>query len=176
MEAITSQLSLEYLSLTIIGGFAALCINSIVTEQYNISKLITRLSAENNLLLTQNAMARTQTKMDELHKTIEKYRYKINDLEDGIHCHEEEDVPELIKQYREKESTAIDELVELQDHMSNLENNKIEYFSATNEFNLSRRVLELEQIVERQKQQLQWNYQYTDEDEDFSEENENEDK
>ena len=170
MEAITSKFSFEYLSLAIIGGFTAICINAIVTEQYNLSKLITRLTAENNLLLTQNAMARTQTKMDEVQDNIAKYRFKINDLEDGIHCYDEEDVPELLTQYREKESTATDELIDLQDYMFNLENNKIEYFSATNEFNLSRRVLELELIIERQKKQLQRNYQYAEDDVEFSEE------
>ena len=103
MEAITSQITFEYISLAIIAGFTGLCLNSIVAEQYNLSKLITRLTAENNLLLTQNAMTRTQTKMDELQNNIAKYRLKINDLEDGIHCHEEEDVPELLTQYREKE-------------------------------------------------------------------------
>lgn len=169
MEAITSKFSFEYLSLAIIGGFTAICINAIVTEQYNLSKLLTRLAAENNLLLTQNAMARTQKNMDEVQNDIAKYRFKINDLEDGIHCLEEEEVSELLIQYREKESTATDELIALQDYMFNLENDKIEYFSATNEFNLSRRVLELEKIVERQKKQLQHNYQYTEDDVAFSE-------
>ena len=158
MESIYSQLSFEYASLVIIAGFGGYCLNAIVSQQYKLALMIDKMSAENNLLLTQNDITRTEKMIEETHNKIVKLRHKINDLEDGkaIECFEmddnEEYIEELITNLRQKESNATDVLIELQDNLANLEDNKVDYFTAIDEFNRDKAtILILENTIKKQK-------------------------
>ena len=123
----TSILS-EYLSITIVAGFSAISLNIIIFQQYKLSQMIDRLSYENHLLLTQLELAKTNTKIEEQHDKIATIRHKINDIEDGIcvdYDMDEKDKNEVLKELKEKESVAVDDLIDLQDYEENLQNDKI---------------------------------------------------
>ena len=149
----TSILS-DYLSLIIVAGFTVVSLNIIMSQQYKLSQMIDRLSSENHLLLTQLELARTDTNIEKQHHKIAAIRHKFNDVEDGICVDYDMDNAELLKELKEKESIALDDLINLQEYMEHLEDNKIKYFSDANEYNLSRRILVLENIVRKQKMKL----------------------
>ena len=102
MESIYSQLSFEYASFVIIAGFGCYCLNAIVSQQYKLALMIDKMSAENNLLLTQNDITRTEKMIEETHNKIVKLRHKINDLEDrkAIECFEMDDNEEYIEELK----------------------------------------------------------------------------